>query len=110
MTFPTAFKPLTKDDIAGVLSVSSRTIENWVNEGTVPPPAKIGNRVYWHPGVFYAWLDQRLVPESAEEKLSAEAEMCVGRRKMAHSSAQFHKTELAKLGSRDQAKLESLLS
>ena len=35
MNFAVAFKPLTKDDIADVLGVSGRTIENWVSDGTL---------------------------------------------------------------------------
>jgi excisionase family DNA binding protein len=38
MTTTTAFKPLTKDDLADVLGVSLRTIENWVNDRTLPAP------------------------------------------------------------------------
>lgn len=56
----TPFQPLSKADVARVLDVCVRTVEGWVNSGEMPPPAKIGARVYWHPGVFYAWLDKRL--------------------------------------------------
>lgn len=55
-----AFKPLTRDCVADVFGVSTRTIENWVNEGLMPIPVCIGNRVFWHPDVFYSCLDQRL--------------------------------------------------
>jgi excisionase family DNA binding protein len=65
VNFAAAFKPLTKDDIADVLGVSGRTIENWVNDGTLPAPKRLGNRVYWHPGIFFGWLEQRLVGEDA---------------------------------------------
>lgn len=44
MNAATAFKPLSKEDIADVLGVSIRTIENWVNEGILPAPTKLGNR------------------------------------------------------------------
>lgn len=54
------FRPLTKEAIAEVLSVSPRTIEHWVDQELMPPPASIGNRVFWHPDIFYSWLDQRL--------------------------------------------------
>lgn len=52
MTICNAFKPLTKEHIADVLGVSLRTIENWVGDGTLPAPKKLGNRVYWHPNAF----------------------------------------------------------
>jgi len=114
VTFPAAFKPLTKDDIAAVLSVSLRTIENWVQEGIVPPPAKIGNRVYWHPGVFYAWLEGRLTVAATDEEMShalpSLSAACLAKRKKLQSPAKSGKTELEQLRSREQAKLESLLS
>lgn len=51
------FKPLTKENVAEVLGISLRTVENWVNDGTLIAPRKLGNRVYWHPSAFYEWLD-----------------------------------------------------
>lgn len=59
-TFTNSFQPLSKSDVARALGVCVRTVESWVNTGEVPPPAKIGARVYWHPRTFYAWLDKRL--------------------------------------------------
>ena len=64
-----AFKALCKVDIADVLGVSIRTVENWVGEGKVPRPVSLGNRVYWHPVLFFEWLDQHLRGE-AERPLS----------------------------------------
>lgn len=37
-----------------------RTIENYVVANILPARAAIGNRRYWHPDVFYAWLEQAL--------------------------------------------------
>ncbi len=59
-----AFKPLCKDDIAEVLGVSIRTVENWVGEGKLPRPVPMGHRVYWHPVLFFEWLDQHLRSEA----------------------------------------------
>ncbi|WP_092003216.1 helix-turn-helix transcriptional regulator [Paraburkholderia lycopersici] len=56
----TAFTPLSKQDVAAILGVSIRTVENFVARGRMPAPAHIGARVLWHPDVFYAWLDQAL--------------------------------------------------
>ena len=64
MTAIAAFKPLSKNDVADVLGVCLRTVENWVNEGDLPAPAKLGNRCYWHPTTFYAWLERRLLAGS----------------------------------------------
>lgn len=54
------FSPLTKKDVAQVLNVTPRTIENWTSEGIMPAPTTLGGRVFWHPDIFYAWLDTRL--------------------------------------------------
>jgi hypothetical protein len=54
------FVPLNKDSVASVFGVSTRTIENWVEQGLMPAPSVIGARVFWHPDLFYEWLDQRL--------------------------------------------------
>lgn len=75
MTASAAFKPMSKDDVAHVLGVSLRTIENWVNDGTLPAPAKLGNRCYWLPSLFYSWLERRLGGVSAAVAKPAETEV-----------------------------------
>lgn len=55
-----AFKPLSKDDVAAILGVSTRTVENWRKDGRIPPSADIGGRVYWHPEVFFAGINAAL--------------------------------------------------
>lgn len=60
MTHPLHFTPLTKEAVADSLGISKRTVENWVADGTIPAPTKLGNRVYWHPDVYYDWLSRRL--------------------------------------------------
>jgi len=72
MTSPAPFRPLSKEEIADVLGISSRTVENWVNDGIVPAPKKLGNRVYWHPNVFYAWLDAYLLSDSLSTEVGSE--------------------------------------
>ena len=70
-TLTHSFQPLSKSDVARALGVCVRTVESWVNAGEIPPPAKIGARVYWHPRTFYAWLDKRLqVPAPIEPSVS----------------------------------------
>lgn len=55
-------KPLTKEDVAGIMSVSLRTVANWMANGTLPPWTYIGRRVYWHPDQFQDWLSEQLNP------------------------------------------------
>lgn len=58
-------QPLTKEAAATILTVSKRTIENWIADGTIPAPTSIGRRVYWHPETFYTWLEQKLRGQTA---------------------------------------------
>lgn len=111
MSAATAFKPLTKEDLADVLGVSIRTIENWVNEGILPVPTKLGNRVYWHPNTFYAWLDRRLSadPASTEVAQDSATEPQPARAKpKARGQSATAKTELDKVRNRAQAQLDAL--
>lgn len=114
MTVTTAFKQLTKDDIAEVLGTSLRTIEDWINKYTLPIPKKIGSRVYWRPTVFYTWLDQRLRADSEDEGekggVPAQQEARVEKGNSQKSRALSTKTELDQLRLRDQAKLDSMLA
>lgn len=55
-----AFKPLSRVDVAKVLGVSIRTLDNWQRSGRLPRSVDIGGRAFWHPEVFYSWLDQTL--------------------------------------------------
>lgn len=70
MTHPVAFKPLSKINVAEILGVSVRTIENHIAAGLLPAPASIGNRRYWHPDVFYTWLGKRLLGEGQDASIS----------------------------------------
>lgn len=58
MTAP--FVPMTKEDVAAVLMCTPRTIENLVKSGGIPTPTLLAGRVFWHPDVFYSWLDSSL--------------------------------------------------
>jgi len=113
MTTVTAFKPLSKEDLADVLGVSIRTIENWVNEGTLPAPTKLGNRVYWHPNTFYTWLDLRLSAEAAtaeaRQDCASQAQPPRAKPKARGRSA-TPKTELDKVRNRTQAQLDALMA
>lgn len=76
MTHPAAFKPLSKHDVADILGVTVRTIENHILAGILPPPVAIGNRRYWHPGVFYAWLEKALHADAKNPSAPELVEAC----------------------------------
>lgn len=107
-----AFKPLTKDAIADVLGISLRTIENWVNDGTLPAPKKLGNRVYWHPNAFYAWLDHRLTSNDETEVLADATSAPQAKLQKANPKTQVKafRTEQDMLRAREHAKLEAMLA
>jgi len=54
------YKLVTKEAAAELLSVSKRTIDNWIADGTLPMPTNIGRRVYWHPEAFRVWQEEKL--------------------------------------------------
>ncbi|MGE8166015.1 helix-turn-helix transcriptional regulator [Paraburkholderia sp. NPDC080076] len=56
----TPFSPITKEQAAQILAVSVRTIDYYVRDGRMPAPIHLGRRAYWHPDLFFAWLDQAL--------------------------------------------------
>ena len=56
----TPFVPMSKEDVAAVLMCTPRTVENLVKSGAIPTPRLLAGRVFWHPSVFYAWLDSEL--------------------------------------------------
>jgi len=59
------FTPVTREEAAKRLSVSLSTIDNLISSGALPPPKTLGGRKqYWHPDVFYGWLDQQLRGET----------------------------------------------
>jgi excisionase family DNA binding protein len=55
----TPYDLITKERAAAILSVSKRTIDNWISDGTLPMPTNIGRRVYWHPDEFREWEDKK---------------------------------------------------
>lgn len=59
------FTPLTKEAVASLLDVTPRCIELWVDQGLLPRWRKLGNRCFWHPDVFFSWLDTYLKSEAS---------------------------------------------
>ena len=54
------FKPLTRQQVSEILGVSVRTLDNWQKASRMPRSVTIEGKVYWHPEIFYSWLDRKL--------------------------------------------------
>ena len=114
-----AFQPLSKSDVAEILGISIKCLDNWVNSGILLPPAKLGNKVYWHPDAFYEWLDAVFRQQHAEPHVaivtlpqageggepSTQKPVKVGRA----LKTTRPNNELAKLRARDESLLVELL-
>ena len=66
------FKPVSKPDAAALLGVSTKTIDNYIRAGLLPPPRPFGGRELWHPDCFFAVLrDALMTPASAVQAPAA---------------------------------------
>lgn len=54
------FEPVTREAAAKILKKTVRALEDWYGEGAMPKPAVIGGTCYWHPAIFFSWLDAKL--------------------------------------------------
>lgn len=50
---------MTKAELARTLRVTTRTIESWVENGTLAKPLHIGRRALWPKEAIVALLNQR---------------------------------------------------
>lgn len=50
---------LTKRDLAGLLQVSTRSIERLTRAGELPPPIRIGSAVRWDRAAIEAWISAK---------------------------------------------------
>ncbi len=71
---PPPFTPLSRQQVSEILGVHVRTLDNWQKAGRMPKSASVEGRVYWHPAVFYSWLDRKLRTTDHEEASVAVAE------------------------------------
>lgn len=65
---PIPFRPITREMAAEILGVSIRTLRNYVLDGRMPTPLTLGKTrfLYWHPDVFYSWLQGALLQRQEE--------------------------------------------
>lgn len=96
------FKPLSKEDAAGIFDVTPRTIDNWIQHEGFPEGVSIGNRVFWHPDEVYGWLHLKLrkaLPVVATPVLPS----------VPSQRASAGSTDLAQLRNRDSARVAAIV-
>lgn len=66
----TPFTPITREQAAAILSVSLSTLDAMIAAESIPEPRALpgGRRKYWHPDIFYTWLDQQLRGDAREHE------------------------------------------
>ena len=70
MSEPTQF--LDEDAVAGLLSVSVRTVQRWRGSGDGPPFVRAGaRRVVYSPAAVEAWATARTFAHRAQELTAA---------------------------------------
>lgn len=58
------FIPVTREAAAKALDISLSSLDNMIADGVMPAPRTLGGRrLYWHPNVFYGWLNKGLLPD-----------------------------------------------
>jgi excisionase family DNA binding protein len=104
------FKPITREEAAEILCVSLSTLDNMVASGAMPAPGSIpgSRRRYWHPDVFYSWLDQQLRKEACGDTTQAPAAALQMRKRRGRGSAPQGIADRAR--ARDAARIAELNS
>ena len=117
--FLSDFKLLTKADAAAIFGVCTKTIDNYIREGRLPPPVPFASREYWHPEDFRAFLDItfRRGKPALEESTSGSADVVPasdgaaqadGKRRTATSRGESDSNPVVRQQSRQQARLRAL--
>ncbi|WP_085318449.1 helix-turn-helix transcriptional regulator [Derxia lacustris] len=112
------FKLLTKADAAAIFGVCTKTIDNYIREGRLPPPVEFASREYWHPEDFRAFLELtfRRVRSDDAQPASGPDEAApvndgevpaVGRRRATHD-AKRDSNPVVRQQARQQARLREL--
>lgn len=101
----TAFKYLTRKDLAEMFSVSVRTIENWRAMGTIPQSFSFGGRTYWDPEEIRSKVHERRASSAtgAASTASVKIPALVGTRPPKAGRA------LAKSNARDERALKNMM-
>jgi hypothetical protein len=74
MTNLSTFKLVTKADAAAIFGVCTKSIDNYIKQGLLPPPVQFMSKEYWHPEEFKAILDQIFKRPTGRDMTDAETE------------------------------------
>ena len=60
------FELLSREEVSQILGQSFGTVDKLIEEGSIPPPHRIGScrKLYWHHDVFWHWLDAHMRADS----------------------------------------------
>lgn len=72
---------LKKNDVARVLGVCIRTLENMVQAGSFPKGVQCGKSLYWHPQIARDWLDSQFERQREEAKKILEKTHLINKRR-----------------------------
>lgn len=66
---------LTKKEVAQLLRVTTRTVENYVSKALLPPPVKVGGKALWSAQAIADFVAQGAQPQAvlAHEATAADA-------------------------------------
>jgi predicted DNA-binding transcriptional regulator AlpA len=56
-------KYITKDEVAGLLRVSVRTISAYMSQGLLPQPLQLGRRLLWDESALTEFIQQPVVKQ-----------------------------------------------
>jgi predicted DNA-binding transcriptional regulator AlpA len=55
-TAGTQTAPIGRNELAGLLGISTRTLRRWELKGLIPRPASVGMQRYWKRDVIDDWI------------------------------------------------------
>ena len=50
---------LTPEDLMKFFKVSRKTVDNWVRDGALPKPIKMGRRIFWKRSEIEAYIESQ---------------------------------------------------
>jgi len=104
------FQLLTRLQVAEILHVTVRTLDNWQKSERMPKAVDIGGKVYWHSAVFYSWLDQKMRRGQCQLGDTASGELIQEARKAQPARSPERLSSASRAVSRNQSALARMAS